>query len=239
MKYQDEDWLRKKYHEEGNSTSEIADLTEVTRSTILRWMDKFDIERRGHGTPQKEGRYKIEAWLREQYIERRRSIRDIAEECGVSKATPRHWLHKFDIKIRQGSEAIETQWEDNEERREKQAEFMRNLEKPHVKRGHHTQETKEKMSEGNSGESNGMFGVTGEENPAWKENTPSHRFYQRKRWKQARQKALERDGYECTKCGSKDDLLVHHIEPLPDGAEFDLENLSTLCISCHGSIHPL
>jgi len=39
-------WLEKKYVTEGLSQREIADLCGVHRSTIRRWMDKFDIESR-------------------------------------------------------------------------------------------------------------------------------------------------------------------------------------------------
>lgn len=184
-------------------------------------------------------RYKDEDWLRDRYVEDRYSIREIGEECGVSRSTIRHWIHKFNIETRTGSEAIETQWEGNDKRREEQAEFMRNLEKPHVERGYHTEETKRKMAESNSGERNGMFGVTGEDNPAWKENTPSHRFYQRKKWRSVRKRAMDRDGEECVECGSENNLLVHHIEPLPEGPEFDMDNLVTLCSACHGEKHPV
>ena len=214
-------------------------MEDVSKATIIRWMDKYDIERRDKGHQQKEGRYKNEEWLREQYVEDRRPIRDIADSCDVTRTTIRHWIHKFDIETRGLSESIKTQWEDNEERREKQAKFMRNLEKPHVERGHHTEETLQKMSEVKMGENNPMFGATGEENPAWKEDTPSRRFYQRKKWRRTRQKALKRDEYQCTECGSEDNLVVHHIEPLPDGDKFSLENLITLCKTCHGSAHPV
>ena len=52
--------------------------------------------------------------------------------------------------------------------------------------------------------------------------------------------AFERDGWKCTKCGSRDNLQAHHIEPVPKG-QFDpsvihrVENLQTLCAACHSS----
>lgn len=58
-----------------------------------------------------------------------------------------------------------------------------------------------------------------------------------------REKCLERDNHTCTACGSTENLVVHHI----DGTGYksvgfknmnnDLDNLQTLCESCHNSLH--
>ncbi|MBF0231843.1 MAG: HNH endonuclease [Desulfamplus sp.] len=49
------------------------------------------------------------------------------------------------------------------------------------------------------------------------------------------EQALERDDYECQRCGSQDDLQVHHIQGATQFPEYanDLENLITFCDSCH------
>jgi 5-methylcytosine-specific restriction endonuclease McrA len=58
------------------------------------------------------------------------------------------------------------------------------------------------------------------------------------RWYDKRIIILERDGYECTKCGAKHDLQIHHIlyiwgfKPW----EYRDEHLRTLCSSCHSRI---
>jgi hypothetical protein len=50
--------------------------------------------------------------------------------------------------------------------------------------------------------------------------------------------AFERDGWKCTRCGSREKLQAHHLEPIPKGG-FDpiithrTENLQTLCSVCH------
>jgi len=51
---------------------------------------------------------------------------------------------------------------------------------------------------------------------------------------------IERDGFSCIKCGKSTNLIVHHI----DGNGYnsknpnnDINNLITLCNSCHGYIH--
>lgn len=49
-------------------------------------------------------------------------------------------------------------------------------------------------------------------------------------WWRMRAKALMRDGYHCTRCGSTEELEVHHINP--SGGD-ELDNLQTLCQHCH------
>jgi len=80
----------------------------------------------------------------------------------------------------------------------------------------------------------------GENNPTFK---GGHDRYYGSNWRKMRQKARERDGYQCQACGldesdSRWELSVHHIRPLRD---FDtpeeantLDNLVSLCRSCHG-----
>lgn len=53
--------------------------------------------------------------------------------------------------------------------------------------------------------------------------------------------ALERDGFQCRLCGSMENLIIHHINEIsyhnstePDNS---LDNLTTLCLSCHSSYH--
>ena len=58
------------------------------------------------------------------------------------------------------------------------------------------------------------------------------------RWQNLRKLAKQRDGRRCTSYGSTDRLEVHHVVPIEDGgAEFDLDNLITLCSSCHHDRH--
>lgn len=57
------------------------------------------------------------------------------------------------------------------------------------------------------------------------------------KWQQARAAARRRDGERCQRCGSTDQLQVHHIKPLAEGGDkYDLENLATLCHGCHVAV---
>lgn len=60
--------------------------------------------------------------------------------------------------------------------------------------------------------------------------------YGRRGWQLARRQALVRDGYQCRACGQ----IVHgkaahvdHITPKAEGGSDLLDNLQTLCVSCH------
>lgn len=41
----------------------------------------------------------------------------------------------------------------------------------------------------------------------------------------------------CQNCGSKDDLVIHHIVPLAKGGTNSITNMARLCGSCHALVH--
>lgn len=55
-----------------------------------------------------------------------------------------------------------------------------------------------------------------------------------RRWRQLRAKVLKRDGHQCTRCGSVEQLEVHHM----DGDPFHnaTGNLMSLCRDCHNHV---
>lgn len=74
---------------------------------------------------------------------------------------------------------------------------------------------------------------TGQGNPAFRTGITDMKM----RWRWA---VLERDGYQCTRCGTRERLHAHHIRPRkerPD-LEFAVENGRTLCHACHNSLEP-
>jgi endogenous inhibitor of DNA gyrase (YacG/DUF329 family) len=86
--------------------------------------------------------------------------------------------------------------------------------------------------------------TSGENHPRWNPDTvPSdRRGYRGENWDEQRQKALDRDDYECQACGEGEtlpSLHVHHIEPWSSFADDEedeanrVENLLSLCASCH------
>lgn len=68
-------------------------------------------------------------------------------------------------------------------------------------------------------------------------------FYQKKAWKLTRAKALARDSYLCRMCSDHGEIkaaqLVHHIIYVEEDIQkaLQLDNLLSLCHSCHNNIH--
>ncbi len=52
-----------------------------------------------------------------------------------------------------------------------------------------------------------------------------------------RTQILERNGWRSQFCGSPDNLNVHHQRPRGKGGDDGLENLITLCATCHHNVH--
>lgn len=74
-----------------------------------------------------------------------------------------------------------------------------------------------------------------------KRNTSYWNFEDRRssKYKSWKQNVLSRDNYICQRCGSKDNLVAHHIKPFAVNKElrFDINNGITLCQNCHKEVH--
>jgi 5-methylcytosine-specific restriction endonuclease McrA len=56
-------------------------------------------------------------------------------------------------------------------------------------------------------------------------------------YRKLRAEVLQRDGWRCQTCGSRDRLQVHHIRSRGRLGDDTDENLITLCADCHSDIH--
>jgi 5-methylcytosine-specific restriction endonuclease McrA len=52
-----------------------------------------------------------------------------------------------------------------------------------------------------------------------------------------RLRVLERDGWRCQLCGSSKNLQVHHAKSRSKLGDDVLQNLISLCATCHGKQH--
>lgn len=93
---------------------------------------------------------------------------------------------------------------------------------------------------GSKGEKNGMFGKNGEANPYWKGGITQERqaFYASQEWKDACSEVYKRDNAKCKRCGSSEDLQVHHIISFRNKElRSNIDNLVLLCKTCHNFVH--
>lgn len=73
--------------------------------------------------------------------------------------------------------------------------------------------------------------LSGSGNPRWTGGTVRYRGED---WKEARERALERDGWACRRCGEQEKRIsVHHIVPWRVRQDNSLKNLISLCDTCH------
>ena len=130
---------------------------------------------------------------------------------------------------------------------------------------HHTKETIKKQSILKIGEKNSMFGkprpkkirekisntkkgkarsdICGEKNPAWR---GGYEPYYGANWTQQRRLTRKRDNYTCQKCGIQENGREHDVHHIIPFREFglkrykeanSLDNLTTLCMSCHRKLN--
>jgi 5-methylcytosine-specific restriction endonuclease McrA len=56
-------------------------------------------------------------------------------------------------------------------------------------------------------------------------------------YERLRQQILHRDGWRCQSCGTMSNLEVHHNQFRSHSGHDSEENLTTLCVCCHGEMH--
>lgn len=192
-------------------------------------------------------------WLKVEYTDKQRPVRDIARELYKNdkcSSSVLGWLKKFGIETRDRSEAVRLQWVDNEERRQWQADFIRNKITGEIREKiiekMQTDEYKEKQRISKTGERNGMYGVYGADHPQWNpKRTHEQRVKERKtsEYRLWRTAVFERDKYQCQSCGYEKGhtLVAHHIQSYSKhiGLRYDVNNGVTLCEDCHKEYHKI
>lgn len=100
--YHDANTLRKHYHDEDMTQAEIADKYGVSAATISDWMDRHNIETDHNGGGWSGPRHDDERlysgpFLREWYVTRGKTSREIAEELGCGKKAVLRQLEEHGI----------------------------------------------------------------------------------------------------------------------------------------------
>ena len=92
---------------------------------------------------------------------------------------------------------------------------------PEGKTTHRTEEHKKKYS----------LSKMGSKNPRYLGNNKKRKINQN--YNSIRQEVLKRDNYKCQHCSSSEKLEIHHIDPYRNSQNDELDNLLTLCKTCH------
>jgi len=235
-KYQDKEWLRKKYISEGLSGDKIGEICGVWRTTIYDWLNIFDIKR--------DKKYMQRDWLMDKYVNKKLTTAQIGEMCGVGTSTINRNLKKFDIPIRSLSEAFLGCT------RRRTKEHNRKIGEAN-KGKIYLEETKRKISESLIGK------YLGEKNPSWKGGiTPLVMQIRNSfKYRQWRSDVFTRDKFNCQMCGDNrgGNLEAHHKKLLTSLIRkyeittseeafcceelWNINNGVTLCEDCHKEIH--
>jgi transposase/uncharacterized C2H2 Zn-finger protein len=85
LNYKNNDWLQRKYVEEGLSESEIARICSVSGSVIHNRLKKIGIETRSQAHSHRNRKLADPDWLREMYHNRQLSTAEIRDKAGVSQ----------------------------------------------------------------------------------------------------------------------------------------------------------
>lgn len=90
--------LRELYFEQNMSVKQVGSELGCSRSTALRFMKEAGIERRSHDDYYEFKKYRDEEWLREEFVEKRKSAAEIADEIGVSASAVNDWVNNFELR---------------------------------------------------------------------------------------------------------------------------------------------
>ena len=194
----------------------------------------------------------LKQFLYQKYVNESTTVRQLALLIygnGKNSAVVLDWLHHFNIPLRHGSEAIKTQWINNDERRKKTSEMARkNFKSEEAKRKIAltvaSPEYHEKASAAKRGDKNPMYGKCGSLHPNYNPNlTDEDRTVKRHTLedKAFRLSVFERDNFTCQKCGDNrgGNLEAHHIlnHWKHKNLRYDVDNGITLCKKCHIEFH--
>jgi transposase len=101
--FMERDWLATEL-DAGRSIESIAREAGRSASTVAYWVNKYGL--RSQHAPKHASRGPIERERLQSLVEEGRSIREIAAEFGVSPATVRHWLAKYELRTRPRNYAL-------------------------------------------------------------------------------------------------------------------------------------
>lgn len=209
----DDTTLRHLYCDEKVSYAEIARRHGVTANTVMRWLRAAGVPARSMSEANKLAKRNWKPT--EQHRERLRENLAKARAARTAESNAK-WRAKLDVWYQNNPHPRQGhKW--TPEERAKHMEYRK------------TREYREKLSAAHRGDKsyNWRGGQT----------TAEQRRMQGYEWREQRKRCYERDNWTCRDCGVKCNngvrINAHHIIPRRHGGGDELENLLTLCASCH------
>ncbi|MES3161476.1 MAG: helix-turn-helix domain-containing protein [Halorubrum sp.] len=241
--WKDEERLRA-LRQQGMSEAGIADELDCGQATVHNWLTEFGIDTSRTRTEQP---WHDEETLRELYVESEMTMDEVASKLGCGRQAIEEWIHRHGIETRSYNPETPEALQDESK-----------LRSMYLSDGMSTYAIAEQLECAPSTvhdwlhdhgiETRTVGSQPGEPHHRWKGGVDE---YYGDNWAKQRRKALQRDDYECQRCGitqsehrNRTDigLDVHHKTPIRTFQSTDdantLENLVTLCRSCHDTIEP-
>jgi len=100
VKHTDKAWLETLYLGQCLTIAQIAEQCGETIDTVLYWLAKHGIKRRGQGAQVRDKAYAKKEWLETEYTTKRKTMADIACQQGVTRSAISHWMKKHGIPTR-------------------------------------------------------------------------------------------------------------------------------------------
>ena len=232
-KYRDEDWLYTQYVKEGRTITDIAQELGVDHTTVSKWRRKLDI-------PKPSTTADLECPVCGDEFQRHKSKVDRAKHANVCSRECLYEGRSLGIigrEVEGGYDVSPTVIE--KECNNCKEQFT--VEKTQKDQRHCSRECfLETHSER----------MAGDNNPAYIDGSSFDKRCNRgPHWKRERKAVYERDGYTCRRCGvkciSRSDyngdnggkiIQAHHIDGFESPKDNALDNLVTLCATCHGEV---
>lgn len=97
---EDKEWLRQKYHKEGLTLKEVGEICNCADSTVRYWMQNHDMDTDSKSESFTDGdvaKLQDEEWLSEQYHDKDKSQKQIADELGLSQSAVYKYMKRHDM----------------------------------------------------------------------------------------------------------------------------------------------
>ena len=95
--YKTYEWLYTQYCIYNKTCSEIGEMCNVSKTTILTWLYKLHIKKPIEKRKNVNSRYRDKKYLYTEHIINKRSMKELAQECNVSQDTIRYNMQKYKI----------------------------------------------------------------------------------------------------------------------------------------------